>query len=433
MDDGSRTSIILILILLLLSAYFAVTETALSSVSRSRIKNRADKGDGRAGKALLALDDFDRAITTILIGTNVVHIVLASMVTVLVTRRWGVSAVTLSTILTTIVVFFAGEMVPKSIGKKNSEKCILASAGLLVLLMKVLYPLSALLSAIGRLAARLTREEAELTVTEDELYDMIEDLEEQGAIDEEQSDLISSALQFSDLTADSILTPRVDMVAINAEDDPEKIFELIRSTTHSRVPVYENTRDNIIGVLTTREYMKAYLKNRQFPELTGLCDPVYFTYQTTPIAELLESMSRKKVSLAVINDSYGGTLGIVTIEDILEELVGEIWDEDDKVVENIVKLDDRTFVVEAEETVEDALEELGLDPLTEEEEEEFPNLQVGEWVYRQFSEIPRVGDSFHYGCLTVTVNTMEKNRIRYVRFVLEEDRVPVPHEQEVKA
>ena len=212
MDDGSRLSMtpwLVAVVLLLLAAYFAVTETAIASVSRSRIKVKADRGDPRAEKAQYVLDHFDRAVTTLLICTNIVHLAAAAIVTVAVTARWGLSAVTVSTLITTIVVFFAGEMLPKSIAKSGSERFTLANAGTLKLLMTVFTPLSAALTAIGQAAANLTRGDPEISVTEDELYDLIEDMTEEGTLDEEQGDLISSALQFGDVTVESILTPRV--------------------------------------------------------------------------------------------------------------------------------------------------------------------------------------------------------------------------------
>ncbi len=330
MDGDSRGSLIIILILLGLAAYFAITETALSSVSRNKIKLNLERGDTRAKRVLYALDNFDKAITTLLICTNIVHISIASIVTVFVTKIWGLSAVSISTIITTLVVFFVGEMLPKSFAKKNNESCILTCAGPLIILMKVLSPLAAVLSGIGNLAGKLTKSEPEITVTEDELYDIIEDLEESGVIDEEQSDLLSSALQFEEVTAKDISTPRVDLVAINLRDDNEKIFETITDSTHSRLPVYDESKDNIIGVLSIRRYIKRYLKTKKYPTVKRLIDKPFFAPQDMPIDELLEKMSQNKVSLAIINDEFGGTYGIVTIEDILEELVGEIYDEEDQ-------------------------------------------------------------------------------------------------------
>ena len=334
MDADSRgsliTTLIFIIVLLGLAAYFAITETALSSVSKNKIKLDLEHGDTRAKRALFALDNFDKAITTLLICTNIVHISIASIVTVFVTKLWGLSAVSLSTIVTTLVVFFVGEMLPKSFAKKNSESCILVTAGPLIIFMKVLSPLSKLLSAIGTLAEKLTKSEPEITVTEDELLDIIEDLEESGAIDGDQSELLSSALSFEGVTAKDISTPRVDIVGINIKDDPEKIFDTITDATHSRLPVYDESKDNIIGVLSIRRYMKRYLKTKKYPMVKRLLNDPFFTDADTPIDELLEQMSQSRVSLAIVRDGFGGTYGIVTIEDILEELVGEIYDEDDQ-------------------------------------------------------------------------------------------------------
>ena len=417
-SDSLMPLIVTVLLLLALAFYFAVAETALASVSRNRIKIRSERGDTRAKNVMIVLDDFDRAITTLLICTNIVHLTIASVVTVFVTRQWGLTAVSVSTIVTTLVVFFAGEMLPKSIGKKSSESCSLACAGPLLLCMKVLSPLSKLLTAIGNLAAGLTKVEPEVSVTEDELYDMIEDMEEEGTIDEDQGDLFSSALQFSDVTVDSILTPRVDMEAVNASDPKEEILEQIRKTNHSRLPVYEDTRDNIIGVLQTRDYLKSYLRLQTPPDVRKLVDTTVFVHQGTSIDDLLELMNQQKVNLAVVTDSYGGTMGVVTIEDILEELVGEIWDEDDLVDEPVTKISDTVYLVDGEETVEDALEEIGMEPFSEEDEEAFTNLLMSEWVYEQFPHMPRKGDSFTYHQLKITVAQMEKNRIRHVRVTI---------------
>ena len=413
MDDGSRLSWILAVVFLFFAAYFAVAETAFASVSRNKIKTAAERGDPRAKNALWILDRFDRAISTLLIGTNIVHIAVASLVTVAVTRRWGLSAVTLSTILTTIAVFFAGEMLPKSIAKKYSLKGALVTAGSLRMFMVLFAPLSAVLSGIGRAAASLTRGEPEISVTEDELYDLIEDMTEEGTLDEEQGDLISSALQFGDVTVEAILTPRVDLAAIVIGDSHEEILAQIKSQNHSRLPVYEGSIDNIIGILQIRKFIKAYLREGAALELRPLLDEALFIHQSTNIDELLPLMSRRRMNMAVVTDNYGGTLGIVTVEDILEELVGEIWDEDDVVEEPVVELGEGRYEVDAEESVSDVFEELGFeDP---EENEELVNTRMGEWAYEQFTAIPRVGERFVYHGLSVTVSAMEHNRIRKLR------------------
>lgn len=330
MDDNDRLSCIIILILIALAALFALTETAYSAASRTKIKTSADRGDQRAVRAASILERFDRAITTLLICTNIVHICAATMVTVLVTRYFGLSAVTLSTFITTIVVFFAAEMLPKSIARKAPEKYALGTAGILSFLMYVFTPLSAVLSRLGQGLAGLIKGDPELTVTEDEIYDIIEDMAEEGSIDEEQEDLISSVLGFGDVRVGSILTPREEIVAIDAGLPAEEIFDMVKGSTHSRIPVYRGSIDNIIGMLRIRKYMKEYLKTRTCPSLRPLLDKVYYAGMYESADELLGKMTSRRLNMAVIRGERGRTLGIVTVEDILEEIVGEVYDETDK-------------------------------------------------------------------------------------------------------
>ena len=416
MDDGSRLPWIIAVLLLFCAAFFAVAETAYASCPRSRVKAAAERGDARAKTALLILDDFDKAISTLLICTNIVHIATASIVTVAVTKLWGLSAVSISTIVTTIVVFFAGEMLPKSIAKKYSEPLALATGPVLRFLMKVFTPLSALLTWIGQSAAKLTPDETPVSFTEDELYDIIEDMTEEGSLDEQQGELISSALQFGEVTVESVLTPRVDLVAVDISSRLEDILAVIKTTNHSRLPVYEGSIDNIIGVLQIRKFIKAYLRLGNNLDLRPLMDEVFFIHQSTNIDELLPVMSKRKLNMAVVTDNYGGTLGIVTVEDILEELVGEIWDEDDVVEESFVELGDGIYMVDADESVTDVFEQLGFeDP---EADEELVNTLMGEWAYEQFSAIPKVGDSFQYHQVQVTVAAMTHNRILKLKVAL---------------
>ena len=410
MDDGSRLSWLIVILLLFAAMYFAAAETAFASVSRTRLKTAADKGDVRAKKALYVTDHFDRAVTTILIGTNIVHLAAAAIVTVQVTRIWGVSAVTLSTLLTTLAVFFFGEMLPKSAARKYSERLSLATASSLALLMKLLRPLSALLTAIGNGAAKLSGTDEEASVTEDELYDIIEDMTEEGTLDEEQGELISSALHFGDVTVESILTSRVDLAAVDVDMPGEKLNDLIRNCNHSRLPVYEGTIDHIIGILQIRKYIRQYLRKGSDLDLRELLDEAYFVHQSTLIDDLLPVMSKRQLNMAVVTDNYGGTLGIVTVEDILEELVGEIWDEDDRAVRNIVRMPDGSFSVNAEEHVLDVFDELEI-PYTEDEEEHLENKLMSELAYEQFTEIPGEGDSFDYLGAKITVQKMRQHRI----------------------
>ena len=411
MDPDSRLSIIAVIFFFIASAYFALTETAVASVSRMKIRVRADKGDVRAERTLYVLDHFDDAITTLLICTNIAHIAAASLVTVLVTRRWGLSAVTLSTFIVTLAMFFLGEMLPKSIGKKSSEKSSLACSGLLCVLMKILWPFTRVLTWIGNMTLNMVKSEDEYSVTEDELYDIIEDMTEEGSIDEEQSELISSAIQFADVTVSSILTPRVDVAAINIDESPEEILKFIQSQNHSRILVYEKTIDNIIGVLPIRKFLKLYVSTRKIPDVRPLMDEVYYAHQSMQIDELLGEMSRQKLSMAVITDSFGGTLGIVTVEDIVEEIVGEIWDEDDEIREPIVKIADSTYLVNGDVTVLDTFDYIGVEEPDPENEDRFTNLLMADWFYEQFTRIPVRGDSFDYRNLRITVSEIAHNRI----------------------
>ena len=408
MDDGSILSVLIILALLLFADYFAVCETSFAAVSRIRLKTAMERGDRRANKAMYVCEHFDKAITTILIGTNIVHLSCASYVTVLVTRRWGLSAVTLSTFVTTLVVFFVGEMLPKSIAKKYSLRLALGTASSLVFFMHLLTPISFVLTKIGEFASRLTKGDSEVSVTEDELYDIIENMTDEGDLDSEQGDLVHSALAFGDLTAESILTARVDMETIDVDDPLEEILAQVKASRHSRIPVYQDSVDNIIGVLQIRRFMREYLQKREKTDLRSLLDEPYFVHQSAKIDELLSVMSSKKINMTIVTDSYGGTVGIVTVEDILEELVGEIWDEDDEVVEPCVDHGDGSYSFDAGVDIEDAFEFMDYeDP----DETDFDHKLLGEWAYEQFDAIPQEGDSFTYNGLRITVEKVQQRRI----------------------
>ncbi|MBR3167288.1 MAG: HlyC/CorC family transporter [Erysipelotrichaceae bacterium] len=397
-------------------------ETAFASVSKSKIKALAEKGNTRAETALYILDNFDRAITTILIGTNIVHIAAATVVTLNVTRLWGIGAVSISTIITTLAVFFFGEMLPKSIARKYSERFSLACAGSLKALMIILKPVSSLLTMIGNFAASLSNNDGELSVTEDELYDIIEDLTEEGILDEDQGDLISSALQFREVTAESILTSRIDVAAIDIEMTPEEIITVIKGANHSRLPVYQDTIDHVVGILHIRKYMKAYLSGKDMQDITPLLDEPLFIHQSAKIDDLLKMMSAKKTNVAIVTDNYGGTLGVVSVEDILEELVGEIWDEDDKAVENITKIDDNVYSISADELFISVLDELDID-YSEETGEELENKLISELCYENFAKIPQEGDHFKYLNTEIEIETMQQNRIVRVKLtVLPEEK-----------
>lgn len=408
MDEGSWLSWFIIVLFIAAAAYFATAETAFASVSRIKIKSELDRGDRRAKKALFVLDHFDKAITTILIGTNIVQIVTAAIVTVLVTRKWGISAVTLSTVATTLVLFFVGEMLPKSIGKKYGCRFSLSLAPSLCFFMRIFTPIAYVLTKIGRSVAKRTKGDPEVTVTEDELYDIIENMKDEGDLDAERGDLVHSALMFADVTVESIVTPRVDVASIDIDTPLTEILTFVKASRHSRFPVFEDSIDNVIGVLQIRKFIKAYLKQGDALDVRSVLDEIYFAHQSTKIDELLSEMSRKRLNMAIVTDNYGGTLGIVTVEDILEELVGDIWDEDDEVKEFCVLNADGSYDLDPELGIEEGFELIGFD---DPEDYEFEHKLLGEWVYEHFDRIPREGDGFIYNGLSVTVKQMKQNRI----------------------
>ena len=421
MDEGGLAPWLISALLVLFADYISVSETALASVSKVRMKTLAEHGNKRAEMVLDALNHFDQTISTILICTNIAHLGVATLVTVAVNRIWGLSAVTVSTLLTSLAVFFFAEMLPKSIAKKYSETISLWTIGFLTFLIHLFSPAAKLLSLIGNAAGKLTKGEEEISVTEDEIYDIIEDMTEEGSLDEEQSDLISSALQFGSVTVESVLTPRVDVVAIDIEDDQETILTQIKNTNHSRLPVYQGSIDNIIGILRIRTYIKAYLKNKGNVQIRSILDKPQFVTESATVDEMLEIMTKNRQNLAIVTDHYGGTVGIITVEDIMESLVGEIWDEDDIVEEPIQNQGGGLFLVDAEESLGTLFDETGFEPQDSEEEEELRNMRVGEWVYEHFAQIPSVNDSFEYEGLTITVAKMDHNRIRKVTVKLPEE------------
>ena len=410
MDEGSWLSIAALILLLIGAIYFAAAETAFASVSRTRLRVREDRGDSRARRALWILDNFDRAITTILIGTNIVHLTAAAIVTVRVTGRWGTGAAIWGTIVTTLVLFYCGEMLPKSVAKRYSERLSLDTAGSLCFFMRLFAPLAKLLAAIGGAAARLTKGDGEVSVTEDELYDIIEDMTDAGALDEDQGDLVQSALEFGDITVEHVLTARVDMAAADISWPLDRITDFIREQRHSRIPVYDGTIDNVVGVLQIRKFIKAWLAEGGAVDLRALLDAPYFAPATTKVDDLLPEMSKNRLNMAIVTDAWGGTLGLVTVEDILEELVGEIWDEEDEVVDYFQPLGGGRYELDAGLDVTEAFELMGFqDP---EEDDELLHKSLSEWTLEHFDLMPAQRDKFTYHGLEFTISDVRQHRIR---------------------
>lgn len=319
MDDGSRILWLIITLLFAFAFYFATAETAFSSVSKVRIKAAADRGSKKAAKALRVLEHFDRAVTTILIGTNITHLGIASLVTVLVMRS-SPALVSISTLLTTIAVFFLSEMLPKSIAKRYSEPLAFCTAASLLFFMRLFSPVSRVLTAIGQGAAKKLGQEEEITVTEEELHGIIESMADDGMLDEEQSELITSALEFGDIAVKNIFTPLSHMEQLSLQMQPMEVTAFLLSHQHSRYPVYDEHKGNIVGTLQMRKYLKAARKDPQ-PGLLSLIDPPLFVPSSIDVSELIRQMNRHKVSLAIVRDEKGQVCGMLTIEDALDELI----------------------------------------------------------------------------------------------------------------
>lgn len=333
MDDGSPIGyLVAILAFIIGGAYFAATEIALASVNRIRMMSYADDGNRRAKRVLYILDHFDKALTTILIGNNIMHISCASMATLMATKLWGLSYVTLTTIVTTLAVFLLAEMIPKRFAKANSERFSLAAAGSLMFFMKVLGPLAFVFSAISKFASKPFKknQEEEPTVTEDELYDIIESIPEESGIDEEKAELMQSALEFSDTFVREVLTPWDRVVKLKLNMSGSEAMDVIKGDIHSRLPVIDDD-GNPVGMVQIRKFLKARYKDASVC-VNDIMDDIHFVNDDIAIDDLLTAMSNDKTHFSVVLDKDGRTIGIVTIEDILEELVGEIYDEDDKEV-----------------------------------------------------------------------------------------------------
>ncbi len=328
--DGSIGSIVLFAVLLLCSAYFSGTEISLASVNRIHMMTAADKGDKRAERVLYILENFEEALSVLLIGNNIVNIGCATLSAVIATKIWGSSAVSVATVVTTVIIFMFGEMLPKCIARSCNEDFALSTSGILIALMKILKPLSVFFTAISRLVSKPFQKhlENEVTVTEDELHDLVESISEEEDFDEDTGRLVQSALAFDDLTAADIMLPWESVVHISMGMKTPEILELVRTTRHSRIPVLDR-KGNVKGVLQIRKFFKEYLKHKNSVILARVIDYPFYVRSGEPIDELLTRMSNHRRNLGIVKDDDGQVLGIVTVEDILEQLVGEIYDEDD--------------------------------------------------------------------------------------------------------
>jgi putative hemolysin len=397
-----------LLMLIGLSAFFSAAEMALSSVNRLRLKTMADDGNRAAARALRLAERFEHTLPVILVGNNVVNIAAASAATVLATSALGAPGVAISTVVMTVLILAFGEILPKSLAKQNAEKTALAVGRPLLFFSVVLTPVAWLFIRLQDLAARLGGSSAPSPmVTEQELRNIIETIEGEGVLDEQRSELMQSALEFDETTVQEILTPRVDLVAISLDDSPEKVREIILTERFSRIPVYEKTLDNIVGILHTRDYLERALAGECPVGLPPLLQKPLFVHKTQRISALLTEFKRERVHMAVVIDDYGGTMGIVSMEDLLEELVGEIWDEDEEAEEYFVEAEPYVYEVSGGYPVEDALERIGY----EERDFESGYSSVGGWAFERLGRVAFVGDAFEYNGIGVRVDEMEEQRV----------------------
>lgn len=403
-------NVVFILILLLLSGLFSATETAFSSVNKIRLKNYAAKGDKRAEKALKISNEFDKALTTILVGNNIVNILSASIGTVLFTEWFGPSGVGISTAVMTVLVLIFGEVLPKSIAKENAEKFSLAIAGALSGLMWILTPVVWFFTWLKDIAVKLISPNASQEgYSEDELKYIIEESEEQGVLEEQESDLVKSALEFDETNVDDILVPRVKIVAAEIHDDIDKIRELFITERYSRLPIYEDSVDSIVGIIHEKDFFKLLLDGGT--DIKPIIQKAVYISDMKPISEVMRELQRAKVHMAVVVDQYGGTKGIVTLEDIIEELVGEIYDENDEADTSLVKISENSYEVSAEVSIHDMLQRLDMpEDLVKSEA-----VSVGGWVCELLGKIPEVGEQATDGIFTLTVLTANVQRAERLR------------------
>ena len=327
MDDIPRS--ILILFLILLGGSFAGSETALSYCNKMRMRKHSEEGNKRAVRVSYVLDRFDKALSTILIGTNVCYVFASTFAAVLFIHRMGTAGAVISTVVMTLLIFFFAETIPKNIAKANADRYAMICAAPVKLLMILLTPLTALLAGIGWVVKRLLpREKEQPTITEDEFNTIIDNIQEEGLMEPEETRLIKSAVEFSDKTAGEIMTPLKDMVAVSITEDPDKLKELIIREKYSRLPVYAGSPDRIVGIHQTKDYLQRILKKKR-PDISTLMKLTYDVPPEIKLDELFEGLGRRRTHMAIVIDVNGNALGFVTVEEILEELVGEIYDEDD--------------------------------------------------------------------------------------------------------
>ncbi len=417
--DGYRSTILVLVILMALSATFSASETALTAANRVRLKNQAEDGDKNAIGAMKLIDRFDNTLSALLISNNVVNILSSSLTTVIFTGLLGESGVGVATAVCTVVVVVFGEVLPKSFAKGNSEKLIKLMHKPLNIIIFIFTPAIKILEFLQNI---LNKDEDETpSYTEQELISIVDEIEDEGVLEEDEADLVQSAIEFNDITAGEVLTPRVDICAIDKNSSKEEILEMFLQYNYSRMPVYEGSVDKIIGFINQKDFFAAIIKGVQSP-LESLIKPCLYVPPKQKIIDVMHLLQKDKVHMAVVTDEYGGTLGIATLEDILEQLVGDIWDEHDEETQQIFKVDEHNYEVMGETTMDDVYEEI-LDTRNK----HIDGYQtLSGYLMEKLERIPVQGDSYSDEFLKYTVTIIDENRIKKVNI-----RVHQPEDFEI--
>ncbi len=411
-DSASIAMLVTLLILVAMSAYFSATETAYTSLNRIRLKTRADSGSRRAAKTLALAEEYDKLLTTILIGNNIVNITATTVATVLCTKWFHQYGPTVSTVALTVIILVFGEVTPKSMSKERPEDFAMFAQPLLKLFMVLLTPLNFLFTQWKKLMSKVFRAKGGDGITEEELVGMVDQAQTEGGLDEHESDLIRNAIEFNDLEVSDILTPRVDLTAADEESTMEEIAALFAETGYSRIPIYHETVDNIVGVIHEKDFYAARYRGETM--VSTLKSPVFYTTGNTKAFELLRILQKNKAHMAVVVDEYGGTQGICTLEDILEELVGEIWDEHDEVIEVFRKQPDGSYLIACSADLDDMYDLFQVKGICD-------AATVSGWVLEQVGRVPEAGDRFQAEGLDVTVTRVEHRRVLEIRVQVLED------------
>ena len=413
--DSIILSSIFIVLLVGLSAFFSSTETAFSSVNRTKLKIKAQDGNKRAQNALSLLDKYDKVLSAILVGNNIVNITLSVLFNNIfetVIPNAAVSGI-VSIAVSTVIVLTFGEISPKMIAKENAEKLTIAFGYPIRVVMVILYPVTIVFAGLKLLLKKIFRSNDDAKITEEELLSIVEEAQEDGSLDMQERELISSAIEFDDAEVGDILVPRVNVIAVPIDMPMEKIKKMFLEHTFSRMPVYNGTIDSVIGMIHNIDFFTALEKGEQ--SIKNYITPVNVATEHMKISALLKSMQMQKVHMAVVVDEYGGTLGIVTLEDILEELVGEIWDEHDEVINYFTKIDDTTYLVDGRAELDKFFERFDID---ENDLDAFDSQTVSGWVIEQIGDIPKKSQTFDYRNLTIIVNRLTQRRVLDIKVIV---------------